>query len=189
MSRLADMIERWAPVALMAGLLAFTVSLVGCISLGPQPGSFGPVQAVQGVPAGVMAQVPGDPSFIGPVAPLAKSAKVEVAGAKAAGGLNTWGTLALIAGCVVIWIPRLPDGLGLGLITGGLVCLEAGILLPIYAAEIGLGLAAAVVIFYLAKLRPEHLQDAGSRAREWVAGVLSPLTSLFTSHPKTNDSK
>lgn len=158
MNRLCLIIEKWAPVASVASMFLFAWSLCGC-TISPAP-IFSPAS-----PAPVMAEAPAVaatiPAAVGvAVAPISKQAQVAVAASKSAGTLNLWGTLAIIAGAIFCAVPAIPNGLGFGTLSGGLICLLAGILLPVYADWIGLGLVGAVALFYLGRLKFERQEKA-----------------------------
>jgi hypothetical protein len=127
MSRLCLILEEWAPLAIAAALGLFTLSLFGC-TISPAP-IFSPAS----------------------VEPVTKQAQVAIAASKSAGALNTLGAIAIIIGAVCCAVPVIPNGLGFGLVGGGLICVLAGILLPVYAVWIGWGLVGAVALFYLGR--------------------------------------
>jgi hypothetical protein len=132
MSHLCLILEEWAPLAIAAALGLFTLSLFGC-TISPAP-IFSPAS----------------------VAPVTKQAQVAIAASKSAGALNTWGAIAIIVGAVCCAVPVIPNGLGFGLVAGGLICVLAGILLPVYAVWIGWGLVGAVALFYLGRYKLER---------------------------------
>jgi hypothetical protein len=155
MNRLCLIIEKWAPLGAVAAMVAFTWSLCGC-TISPAP-IFAPAP-VQ-VPAMASAAsspvvAPGSvPAAVGAaVAPVSKQAQVAFEASKAAGPLNFWGIVAIIVGAIFCAVPVIPNGLGFGTIFGGLICILAGILLPVYAVWIGWGLVGAVALFYLGRL-------------------------------------
>jgi hypothetical protein len=154
MSRLCLIIEDWAPLAIVAALVIFTLGLCGCtISPAPffspsipTPAAFDAPAAVASVPAALKATA----------APVTKQAQVAIAATKSAGALNTWGAIAIIIGAVCCAVPVIPNGLGFGLVAGGLICVLAGILLPVYAVWVGWGLVGAVGLFYLGRYKFER---------------------------------
>ena len=158
MNRFCLIIEQWAPLAIVAALLMFILSLCGCtISPAPlfspsipNPAAVEASAAVASIPASVAASV----------APVSKKAQVAIAASKSAGALNTWGAIAIIFGAVCCAVPAVPNGLGFGLVGGGLICVLAGILLPVYAVWIGWGLVAAVGLFYLGRYKFERQEKA-----------------------------
>jgi len=158
MTRLALFLEKWAPLAIVAALILFMVSLCGCtISPAPfftpsipTPSAFDAPAAVACVPAAIKATA----------APVTKQAQVAIAATKSAGALNTWGAIAIIIGAVCCAVPVIPNGLGFGLVAGGLICVLAGILLPVYAVWIGWGLVGAVALFYLGRYKFERTEKA-----------------------------
>jgi hypothetical protein len=159
MNRFCLFLEKWTPFGVAAALALFTLSLFGC-TISPAP-IFAPAPVE--VPAMVAAQaapvvVPGSvPAAVGAaVAPVSKQAQVAIAATKSAGSLNAWGAIAIIAGAICCAVPAVPNGLGFGMLTGGLVCVLAGILLPVYAVWIGWGLVVAVALFYLGRLKLER---------------------------------
>lgn len=153
MNRFCFMIETWAPLAIVAAFIMFTLSLCGCtISPAPIFSPFSPAAPAVEARAAV-ASVPG--ALAASVAPVSKQAAVAIAATKSAGSLNAWGALAIIAGGICCAVPVIPNGLGFGLITGGLICILAGILLPVYAVWIGWGLVGAVALFYLGRYKFE----------------------------------
>jgi hypothetical protein len=151
MSRLCLILEEWAPLAIAAALGLFTLSLFGC-TISPAP-IFSPALPSAEAPAAV-ASVPA--SVAASVAPVTKQAQVAIAASKSAGALNTWGAIAIIVGAVCCAVPVIPNGLGFGLVGGGLICVLAGILLPVYAVWIGWGLVGAVALFYLGRYKLER---------------------------------
>lgn len=152
-----DLLEYLAPVAVLLALfLALGIALVGCTV----PSAVGEATAAIHVAA----------------TPLSATG---TAAAKTSDTLRIWGTLAILAGGVFCAVPAAPNGLGLGLIGGGLLSVLAGILLPAYAGTIGLGLTVAAGLFYLGRLRMEHVQNAAGSAGGWLGGVLSPFKRLF----------
>lgn len=158
MNRLCLMIEKWAPLAVVFAFALFTWSLCGC-TISPAP-IFSP-----SVPAPTALEAPAVasalPSAAGAVvAPVSKQAQVAIAASKSAGALNTWGAIAIIVGAVCCAVPAVPNGLGFGLVAGGLICVLAGILLPVYAVWIGWGLVGAVGLFYLGRFKFERQEKA-----------------------------
>jgi hypothetical protein len=158
MSRLCFIVEQWAPLAIVAALLMFTLSLCGCtISPAPLFSPSIPTPAAAEAPAAA-AVIPA--SVAASVAPVSKKAQVAIAASKSAGALNTWGAIAIIVGAVCCAVPAVPNGLGFGLVGGGLICVLAGILLPVYAVWIGWGLVGAVGLFYLGRYKFERQEKA-----------------------------
>ena len=154
MNRLCLILEEWTPLAVAAALFMFTLSLFGC-TLSPAPifSPAFPAQPVAEAPT-ALASVPAAVSAS--VAPVSKQAQVAIAASKSAGALNTWGAIAIIIGAVCCAVPVIPNGLGFGLVAGGLICVLAGILLPVYAVWIGWGLVGAVALFYLGRYKFER---------------------------------
>ena len=151
MSRLCLIIEKWAPLATAAALLMFTLSLFGC-TIAPAPlFAPAPIQVAQHPQELAPASVQGMVAPI--VAPVSKQAQVTIAATKSAGSLNAWGAIAIIVGAICCAVPAVPNGLGFGMISGGLICVLAGILLPVYSVWIGWGLVGAVALFYLGRLK------------------------------------
>ena len=158
MNSLCLIIEKWAPMGTVAALALFTWSLCGCtISPAPIFSPSLPAPAAVEAPAAASA-LPAAAGAV--VAPISKQAQVAVAASKSAGTLNLWGTLAIIVGAIFCAVPTIPNGLGFGTLSGGLICLLAGILLPVYADWIGLGLVGAVALFYLGRLKFERQEKA-----------------------------
>jgi hypothetical protein len=151
MSRLCLILEAWAPLAIAAALVFFTLSLFGC-TISPAP-IFSPAQPAMDAPAGLA-------SAKAAVAPVTKQAQVAIAASKSAGVLNSLGAIAIIVGAVCCAVPVIPNGLGFGLVGGGLICVLAGILLPVYAVWIGWGLVGAVALFYLGRYKFERQEKA-----------------------------
>jgi hypothetical protein len=158
MNLLCLIIEKWAPVGVVAALALFTWSLCGCtISPAPFFSPSIPAPAAVEAPAAAAA-IPAAAGAI--VAPVSKKAQVAIAASKSAGALNTWGAIAIIIGAVCCAVPVIPNGLGFGLVGGGLICVLAGILLPVYAVWIGWGLVGAVALFYLGRYKFERNEKA-----------------------------
>lgn len=155
MNRFCLTVEKWAPLATAAALLLFTLSLFGC-TISPAP-IFSPSLPAAESPA-ALASV--SPAVAASVAPVTKQAQVALAASKSAGALNTWGAIAIIIGAVCCAVPVIPNGLGFGLVAGGLICVLAGILLPVYAVWIGWGLVGAVALFYLGRYKFERNEKA-----------------------------
>lgn len=156
-----EILEYLAPVAVLLALfLALGICLTGCLG-GASPAT----EAGQALHAAVTSS--------------GTAASVATAASKTSDTLRIFGTLAILAGAVACAVPVAPNGLGLGLIGGGLLSVLAGILLPAYAGTIGIGLTVAAGLFYLGRLRSEHVQNATSAASGWLGGVLSPLTKLL----------
>lgn len=158
MSRLCLIIEKWAPLATAAALLMFTLSLFGC-TIAPAPlFAPAPIQVAQHPQDLAPASVQGMVAPI--VAPVSKQAQVTIAATKSAGSLNAWGAIAIIVGAICCAVPAVPNGLGFGMIAGGLICVLAGILLPVYSVWIGWGLVGAVALFYLGRYKFERNEKA-----------------------------
>jgi len=146
MNRFCLFLERFAPFGVAAALLLFTLSLFGC-TIAPAP-LFAP-----SLPAQPAAEASAATAVAASVAPVTKQAQVAFAATKSAGALNTWGAIAIIVGAVCCAVPVIPNGLGFGLVAGGLICVLAGILLPVYSVWIGWGLVGAVGLFYLGRYK------------------------------------
>jgi hypothetical protein len=155
MNRFCLFLEKWTPFGVAAALLLFTLSLWGC-TISPAP-IFSPSLPAPESPA-ALASV--SPAVSASVAPVTKQAQVALAATKSAGALNTWGAIAIIVGAVCCAVPVIPNGLGFGLVAGGLICVLAGILLPVYAVWIGWGLVGAVALFYLGRYKFERTEKA-----------------------------
>lgn len=155
MNRLCLFLEKWTPFGVAAALALFTLSLFGC-TISPAP-MFSPSFPVSESPA-ALASV--SPAVAASVAPVTKQAQVALAATKSAGALNTWGAIAIIVGAVCCAVPVIPNGLGFGLVGGGLICVLAGILLPVYAVWVGWGLVGAVALFYLGRYKFERNEKA-----------------------------
>lgn len=146
MNNFCSLIEKWAPFAIVAAAVFFTLSLCGC-TISPSP-LFAP-----SLPAQPAAEASAATAVAASVAPATKQAQVALAATKSAGALNTWGAIAIIVGAVCCAVPAIPNGLGFGLVAGGLICVLAGILLPVYSVWIGWGLVGAVGLFYLGRYK------------------------------------
>lgn len=155
MNRLCLFLEKWTPFGVAAALALFTLSLFGC-TISPVP-MFSPALPAAESPA-ALASV--SPAVAASVSPVTKQAQVALAATKSAGALNTWGAIAIIIGAVCCAVPVIPNGLGFGLVAGGLICVLAGILLPVYAVWIGWGLVGAVALFYLGRYKFERNEKA-----------------------------
>lgn len=155
MNRLCLFLEKWTPFGVAAALALFTLSLFGC-TISPAP-MFSPALPASDSPA-ALASV--SPAVAASVAPVTKQAQVALAATKSAGALNTWGAIAIIVGAVCCAVPVIPNGLGFGLVGGGLICVLAGILLPVYAVWVGWGLVGAVALFYLGRYKFERNEKA-----------------------------
>lgn len=155
MNRLCLFLEKWTPFGVAAALALFTLSLFGC-TISPAP-MFSPALPAAESPA-ALASV--SPAVAASVAPVTKQAQVALAATKSAGALNTWGAIAIIIGAVFCAVPAIPNGLGFGLVAGGLICVLAGILLPVYAVWVGWGLVGAVALFYLGRFKFERNEKA-----------------------------
>jgi hypothetical protein len=155
MNRFCLFLEKWTPFGVAAALALFTLSLFGC-TISPAP-MFSPALPASESPA-ALASV--SPAVAASVAPVTKQAQVALAATKSAGALNTWGAIAIIVGAVCCAVPVIPNGLGFGLVGGGLICVLAGILLPVYAVWVGWGLVGAVALFYLGRYKFERNEKA-----------------------------
>jgi hypothetical protein len=155
MNRFCLFLEKWTPFGVAAALALFTLSLFGC-TISPAP-MFSPAFPASESPA-ALASV--SPAVAASVAPVTKQAQVALAATKSAGALNTWGAIAIIVGAVCCAVPVIPNGLGFGLVGGGLICVLAGILLPVYAVWVGWGLVGAVALFYLGRYKFERIEKA-----------------------------
>ena len=109
---------------------------------------------------------------------ITATAPALVVGAvRSAGWLNGLGAVALLAGCVVLSQRDLNNGLGFGLVLGGLALLLAGFLLPVYGGWIGLGLLAALGAFYWRRVRSPLPADSAGHPD---LSLTDRLKTLFT---------
>lgn len=157
----------WASLALFVGSGLLAGALAGC-HVGPSPDSYGPTAAA----VAAANTAPGAVGFVG----ISPAAPAAVAGAvKSASWLNGLGALALLAGCVILGHPQLPNAFGFGLALGGVALLCAGVLLPLYAGWVGAGLLVLLAAVALGRLKSEQIGSASGA----VSRIVSPFLNLF----------
>ena len=162
----------WVCVTLFAACGWLAGCLAGCVPAAVPADTYGANAAA----VARANTAPGAVGFVG----VADAAPAAVAGAvKSAGWINGLGALALLAGCVILGHPQLPNAFGFGLALGGVSLLCAGFLLPLYAGWVGAGLLLLLGAVALGRLKGDTIAGAKST----FAGALAPLTNLFSLKP------
>lgn len=94
------------------------------------------------------------------------------------GDLTLWGAPAVLAGAVLLSRPEAPNGLGFGLLCGGLLLLLCAAVLPLFCGWIGLGLVGATLAFYFLRKNPGTGVSPLNTTGATVSGLFTRLKSL-----------